>query len=89
MHHELEIVDDDVSDVMDVTRVRHHVDDFLNRHRSVESKEGHRKSLEGIGELIEPIQTLGQIHPRILSNVNERKVLIGFQFRMLNWIVPG
>ena len=32
MHHELEIVDNDVSDVMDVTRVRHHIYHLLIKH---------------------------------------------------------
>ena len=67
MHHELEVVDDDVSDIVDVASVRHDVDRLLQRHRSVEAEKGHRKLLERIRKLVEPIQVLGQVNSRILS----------------------
>ena len=67
MHHKLEVVDDDVSNIVDVASVRHDVNRLLQRHRSVEAQKGHRQLLERISKLVEPIQVLGQVNSRILS----------------------
>ena len=41
MHHELEIVDNDVGDVMDVAGVGHDVHDLFDRDRAVKAEERH------------------------------------------------